>query len=85
MNYANDNYPLVLTRTEAADMCRLTPSGFDGWVRNGTVPPPLPGTRRWSRDAIRDAINGKTALSVDVGLSPFEQWEAENARKNKKR
>lgn len=82
MSAANDNYPLVLTRGEAADMCRLTPSGFDAWVRKGIVPPALPGTRRWSRDAIRDAVNG--GRHVDVELDPFEQWEAERARKNKR-
>jgi hypothetical protein len=82
MSAANDNYPLVLTRAEAADMCRLTPSGFDAWVRKGIVPPALHGTRRWSRDAIRDAINGKVA-AVDVGLDPYEKWKAENARKNR--
>lgn len=82
MTAANDNYPLVLTRHEAAALVGLTPSGFDSWVRKGIVPGPLAGTRRWSRDAIRDAINGK-AVEVDVEEDPYLKWKAEHARKNK--
>lgn len=78
MRADNDNYPAVLTRSLAAEMCQLTPSGFDGWVRRGIVPPPIMGTRRWSRDAILKAIAG---TAIDVAVDPFEQWEAENARK----
>lgn len=77
---ANDNYPPVLTRREAAAMCRLTPSGFDSWVRRGIVPVAIMGTRRWSRDAILRAISGD--VSVDVELDPYERQKAErNARK----
>jgi len=76
-----DNYPPILTRPEAAALCRLSLSGFDAWVRKGIVPPAITGTRRWSRDAILKAVNGSGAIGVDVGLSPFELWKAENARK----
>ena len=79
MTYANDNYPPVLTRPEAAAMCRLSTSGFDSWVRRGIVPPAIAGTKRWSRDAILRAVGG-AEIGVDAALSPFEQWEAENAR-----
>ena len=61
-------------------MCRLTPSGFDAWVRKGIVPPAIDGTRRWSRDAIQDAINGRS-IGVDAALDPYEKWKADNARK----
>lgn len=73
MTPANDNYPAVLTRSLAAAMCQLTPSGFDGWVRRGIVPPAIMGTRRWSRDAILKAIAG---TAIDVAVDPMEQWEA---------
>lgn len=79
MTPANDNYPPVLTRQQAAAMCGLTPSGFDAWVRKGIAPPPIAGTRRWSRDAILAHLNG--AVSVTAGVDPFEAWEAANARK----
>lgn len=75
---ANDNYPPVLTRQEAASMCRLSPSGFDDWVRRGIVPTAIMGTRRWSRDAILRAVAG-VGIDVEV-LSPFEQWEKQHAR-----
>lgn len=78
MKPANDNHPAALTRQQAAELCGLTPSGFDGWVRRGIVPPAIMGTRRWSRDAILRAIAG---TAVDVELDPMEQWERENARK----
>ncbi len=81
MTPANDNWPLVLTRTQAAAMCGLTPAGFDVWVRKGIVPTALAGTRRWSRDAIKDAING-TSVGVDAVIDPYEKQKAErNARK----
>lgn len=77
---ANDNYPPVLTRAQAAAMCQLTPSGFDAWVRRGIVPPAIMSTRRWSRDAILAAVNGG-AIGIDAALDPYEKWKAENARK----
>lgn len=81
MNPANDNYPPVLLRAEAAALCRVTVSGFDSWVRKGIVPPPITGTRRWSRDAILARLSGGGA-DVDAELSPYEKQKAErNARK----
>ena len=78
MKADNDNHPAALTRPQAAELCGLTPSGFDGWVRRGIVPPAIMGTRRWSRDAILKAIAG---TAIDVEADPMEQWERENARK----
>jgi hypothetical protein len=34
---ANDNWPLVLTRPEVAEMCRISVATFDAWVRKNTV------------------------------------------------
>lgn len=81
MRAANDNFPPVMTRPQAAAMCGLTPSGFDVWVRKGIVPTAIVGTRRWSRDAILTAISsGSTA--VDVEMDAFEREKAaHNARK----
>jgi len=72
------DYPMILKRGQAAEMCGLTPPGFDVWVRKGIVPPAIRGTRRWNRDAILAALGCERA--ADTTLSPFEQWEAENAR-----
>ena len=79
MTPANDNYPIVLTRPQAAAMCGLTTSGFDTWVRKGVVPPALHGTRRWSRVAIERALSGDALVSADANLSPYELWKAQNA------
>lgn len=79
MNPANDNYPPVLTRSQAAAMCSLTPAGFDVWVRKRIVPTAIEGTRRWSRDAILRSLSGADSVGVDVTLDPYEQWKAQNA------
>lgn len=63
--------PLALTRPQAAALCGLTTSGFDVWVRKGIVPPPIAGTRRWSRAAL------ERALGADAQLDPYEQWKAQ--------
>lgn len=83
MKPSNDNYPMVLKRSQAADMCQLTPAGFDVWVRKGIVPTAIAGTRRWSRDAIRRALSGGGIAQNDNGapMDAFEAWEAQNAKK----
>jgi predicted DNA-binding transcriptional regulator AlpA len=54
-NVANDNWPLVLTRSQAAAVIGISVSTFDGWVRKGILPAPIAGTRRWSRVTIEGA------------------------------
>ena len=77
---ANDNRPLVLTRREAAQMCRISLQTFDSWVRKGILPGPIWGTRRWSRDAIeRRLAGGVVDLLANNQPSPFEQWKCGNA------
>jgi predicted DNA-binding transcriptional regulator AlpA len=78
MQAANDNWPLVLTRAEVAEMCRISVSTFDVWVRKGTLPRPIPGTRRWSRVAIERALSGGVAKAV-TSQSPFEEWRRARA------
>jgi len=77
-SHANDNWPPILTRSEAAAMCRLTPTGFSSWVRRGIVPGPIPGTRRWSRAAIETSLSGEGTTTA-VEQSPFEAWKAGRA------
>jgi len=82
MKAANDNLPLALRRSEAAQLCAISVSTFDSWVKRGTLPGPLPGTRRWSRAAIERAVNeGIIGAPVTASaLSPFEEWKRANAR-----
>jgi hypothetical protein len=77
---ANDNWPPVLTRCEAAEMCRISVQTFDSWVRKGILLGPIPGTRRWSRSAIEQSLRGGVVESfANERFSPFEQWKRGNA------
>jgi hypothetical protein len=77
---ANDNWPPVLTRCEAAKMCRISVQTFDAWVRKEILPGPMPGTRRWSRSAIEQSLEGGVVKSfANDHFSPFEQWKRGNA------
>jgi hypothetical protein len=76
----NDNWPPVLTRPEAAEMCRISVQTFDSWVRKGILPGPILGTRRWSRVAIERRLSGAVVSPyASDQLSPFEQWKCGNA------
>ncbi len=75
---ANDNWPPVLTRCEAAKMCTISVQTFDSWVRKGVLPGPIPGTRRWSRYTIERCLAGN-APSANDQPSPFEQWKRGHA------
>jgi hypothetical protein len=76
----NDNWPAVLTRSKAANMCAISIQTFDAWVRKGILPGPIPGPRRWSRDAIQVRLAGEFVASLaNDQLSPFEQWKRGNA------
>jgi predicted DNA-binding transcriptional regulator AlpA len=76
---ANDNWPPVLTRREAAKMCRISVPTFDAWVRKAILPKPIPGTRRWSCVAIARAIGGSDQSPADIEQSAFAQWRRDNA------
>lgn len=77
---ANDNWPPVLTRSEAAEMCRISVQTFDSWVRKEILPGPIRGTRRWSRVAIEHCLAGGIVVSsATAEHTPFEQWKRRNA------
>lgn len=71
---------LTLSRTQAAELCGISPSGFDGWVRRGIVPPPIAGTRRWSRVQLERALAGRPWVPPDQveEEDPMARWEREN-------
>jgi hypothetical protein len=80
MNAANDNWPLVLTRQQAADMCNICVSTLDRWVAQQILPGPISGTRRWSRDAIVRAVSGDGAsITSHDDASPFDEWKRTHA------
>lgn len=47
----------LMSRAEAATYCGLTPSAFSHWVSIRRLPQALPGTRRWDRRAIDEALD----------------------------
>jgi len=65
---------LALTRDEAAELCGLSPSGFDVWVRKGIVPGPVKGTRRWSRAALERSLGGEVAANDDAE-DAYRRWK----------
>lgn len=72
-----------LTASEAANYCRLTSSGFRAWVARGTLPPPLPGTRRWDRHAIDAALDRLSGLEKPDAGQPnddFDRWMREHGQ-----
>jgi len=72
----------VLTKKEAASLCALSLSGFSRWVAQGIVPGPLPGTRRWDREAITAALNCLSGLaSKSEQPSPLDEWRAGRGRR----
>jgi len=68
----------IFTRQDAADYCRLSLSGFDGWVRKGLLPGPINGTRRWDRKALDRALDGEGRASAQA--LPLDAWMATRAR-----
>lgn len=75
-------WPAIMTREIAAEYCSLSPSGFDQWVREGRLPRPMPGTKRWSRAAIDRLISfadGTAGITQsDDEMSLLDSWLCES-------
>ena len=71
--------PRCLTLQQAADYCALTPSGFAAWQRQGIVPGPILGTKRWDRKALDAALDKASGLrkAVTAPEDPWDAWERE--------
>jgi len=68
--------PRLLTKSQAASYCSLSPSGFSSWVRMGRVPGPLKGTRRWDREALQACLDRASGLAK--GREPdsaYDEWK----------
>jgi hypothetical protein len=69
--------PRCLSREEAANYCGCeTVRAFDEWVRKGIVPRPIPGTTKWDRLAIDDALDRFRLNSPSIKADPYETWKA---------
>lgn len=67
--------PRLLTRAQAAAMCGIALSTFSLWVTRGTMPPAVPGTRRWDKEAIGDKLDALRGPQAKQAVDPFEEWE----------
>ena len=82
----NMNQPArLLTRPQAAAYCGAAPSTFSMWVAAGKMPPPVPGMKRWDRQAIDDKLDALRGIAAnDNQETPLEKWKRErDARKAK--
>jgi hypothetical protein len=78
--------PRVMTRTEVADYCRLTPAGLGYWVRAGKIPGPIPGTHRWDRHALDRALDRLSGLDSPVAAkSALAKWMETQDEKTERR
>jgi hypothetical protein len=70
--------PRCLSREDAAQYCGCeTVRAFDEWVRKGIVPRPIPGTTKWDRKAIDDALDRYRTTAPSIQADPYLAWKAE--------
>lgn len=67
-----------LTKEEAAEYCGCqTLAAFDQWRAKGIVPDAIPGTNRWDRKAIDQALDRASGIVTgSAELSPYQRWKA---------
>lgn len=73
----NDNRPRLMNRADAAAYCGVGTSTFHAWVRNGFLPQPLFGSKRWDRKALDVALDKASGIANDNAADeedPFERW-----------
>ncbi len=63
-----------LTINDAADYCGVTVVCFRMWVRDGLVPGPWPGTKRYDKQALDKALDSLSGINQNV--SPYDEWRA---------
>ncbi len=70
----------LLSKTEAAEYCGLSPSGFQSWIDRGIMPPSLSSetanTVRWDKTAIDKAIDKMSGLDTKQAdnENPLDAW-----------
>ena len=48
--------PLCLTLDEVAQACQIKRSSVPVWVRKGVIPKPIPGTKKWCAEHLREHL-----------------------------
>lgn len=67
--------PRGMTRGQVAAYLSLSPTSIDVWMRKGIIPGPIPGTSRWDRLAIDDAIDQASGRTqAPAAETAFDKW-----------
>lgn len=69
-----------LSIEDAARYCGITPDTYKEWEREGWVPGPWPGTRRYDRKAIDRALDARSGIFDEPALDPLEEWRKRRRR-----
>ncbi|MGH1352783.1 MAG: hypothetical protein ACRBBN_18550 [Methyloligellaceae bacterium] len=73
-----------LTIREAADHCGISISCFRAWIRDGLVPGPWPGTKRYDKKALNDALDKLSGIEQSNPTTAYDSWKAkQNAHSTK--
>ena len=72
--------PRLLTRDAAAEYCGVCAATLDKWVREGFLPGPVGGKRRFDRKAIDRALDQHSNLN-STGQGDLSAYERRQARK----
>jgi hypothetical protein len=73
--------PRLVTRSQAAEYCCLSPQAFSAWVKMGRLPTAIRGTARWDLRAIDAALDATNDLTQAAELNALDQWRSSRARK----
>jgi len=69
--------PLLMSRKEAEPYCGISLEGFSVWVRKQILPPAIPGTHRWDRNAVDRRLDELSGTPAKSDLSPLERYKAQ--------
>jgi hypothetical protein len=74
---ANDNRPpRLVSKTEAARYCGVTPATFAKWVLDGILPTSVSITNKYDIRAIDMALDGLSGIKpVEQAEDSFETWK----------
>lgn len=76
--------PATLNRAQVAQLWGVSLGTVSKYVKRGTIPAPIAGSRKWSKAAVIRARDIGTARDVDKTAdapSPLEQWKQTRGRR----
>jgi hypothetical protein len=84
---ANDNRaPRLVSKSEAARYCGVTPTTYAKWVVQGIFPPSVSVTGKYDMRALDAAIDLLSGIkSVDLSEDRFEVWKRGRSAKTSSR